>query len=185
MKLAGAAAITIIATAALAGCSSDNDSTTAHADTGTPAKAPAVAEPATVAVGQPFLISSSKGTTAMVTLDRIEVNPVCSTKYGDRPPAHGTNVALEFDVQTNAVPPVKFISEHWFQELTPDGYTKHLPLGDDTCIADRDTFMNDYQPNSKYHGWVLVDVSNPASSLLMSDIWDGRPTPEVHRIPLS
>ncbi|MBF6276994.1 hypothetical protein [Nocardia nova] len=178
-------AVALITAAALAGCSSD-DNTTAHADTGTtPAKAPATAAPIPVAIGQPFLISNSKGHTGMVTVDKIEINPTCTTKFGPVQPPKGTNVALELDVQTNQNPPSTYITNAWFQELTPDGYTKRPPMAEDLCIADREDMGTPYQPNSKYHGWVLVDVSNPASSLLISDIWDGRPTPEVHRIPLS
>lgn len=193
MKLAGAAAITLITAAALAGCSSDNDGT-ARADTGTtpgvatPAKAPAAAEPIPVTIGQPFLISSSKGTTALVNIEQIQVNPTCIPLKGSTqatPPA-GTNVAILFDVQTNVNAPTTYISEHWFHELTPDGYTKKVEAGDTLCIHDRDLITSSpFLPNSKYKGWLLLDVSNPASSLLMSDIWDGRPTPEVHRIPLS
>jgi hypothetical protein len=179
-------AVALIAAAAVAGCSSD-DNTTAHADTsiGTPAKAPATAAPIPVTIGQPFLISSSKGTTGLVTVDKIELNPTCTTKFGPVTPPKGTNVAVELDVQTNAIPPSTYITENWFQELTPDGYTKRLPMADNLCIADREDMGTPYQPNSKYHGWVLLDVSNTASSLLMSDIYDGRPVPEVHRIPIS
>lgn len=181
MKYAAALATAATITAILTGCSTETP--TAEAD-----NAPATQTgPAYIdaAVGTPFQISNSKGPTATVTVERIEPNPTCTSAYGTVAPPAGTNIALLLDVATTANPPTKHISDAWFQELTPNGYTKDLPTAEDLCIADRDRMTSDYQPNAKYHGWILVDVSNPASSLLMSDNWDGRPTPEVHRIPLS
>ncbi|MEV5391917.1 hypothetical protein [Nocardia farcinica] len=177
--LAAALALTVT------GCSSD-DSDTAPAAQTTPALAPASAPaPAPdVQIGVPFQISNAKGPTATVTLTAIEIDPKCTTSYGQRPTPAGTHVALEFDVATTANPPTKWISELWFDEETPDGYTKKLPNSDDLCLADRDDLATTWAPNSKYRGWVLVEVSDPRSTLLMKDIWDGRTTPEVHRIPL-
>ncbi|WP_029926363.1 hypothetical protein [Nocardia otitidiscaviarum] len=169
----------------MAGCGSSDTPSTA-----TTAAAPAATEtPASpykeVTVGEPFTISNENGPTATVTLLQIEIDPTCTTKFGDITPPEGTNVALEFDVQTTANPPVKYISDAWFEELTPEDYNRRLPRASDLCIADRERFGRGFLPNSKYRGWVLVDVSNPASSLLMSDIWDGRPLPEIHRIQLT
>lgn len=171
------AAVAVAAIATLAACSSDDPPTSTSSQA-----APA---PVAVKVGKPFQISNRKGPTGTVTVVQVELNPTCTTAYGARTPAAGTNVAVLFDLQTTANPPTKFISDAWFQELTPDGYTKKLAAADDLCIADRERMTKDPLPNSKQRGWVLVDVSNPASSLLMSDIWDGRTPPETHRIPVT
>ncbi|WP_280329568.1 hypothetical protein [Nocardia wallacei] len=175
------AAVAVAAVATLAACGSDD----APKGTSTPASQAPAAGPAAVKVGEPFQISNRKGPTGTVTLVQTEMNPVCSTRYGTVSPPSGTNVALLFELQTTANPPTKYISDAWFQELTPDGYTKKLTMANDLCIADRERMTNDPLPNSKYRGWVLVDVSNPSSSLLMSDIWDGRTPPETHRIPIT
>ncbi|MFC4124913.1 hypothetical protein [Nocardia rhizosphaerae] len=137
-----------------------------------------------VEVGEPFNISNADGRTGIVTLHGIEIEPECSTDYGTVDAAEGTFVALDMELETTANPPTKYISSAWFDEETPDGYTRATPSTLGTCIADRDGFRSDPNPNSKYRGWVLVDVSNPASTLLMSDIWDGRSQPMVYRIPL-
>ncbi|MBF6138104.1 hypothetical protein IU501_34615 [Nocardia otitidiscaviarum] len=181
----GAAAILVLT----AGCGSSDSSEPAATQPAATAAATVTGAPASpykeVTVGEPFQISNENGPTAAVTLLQIEIDPTCTTQFGDITPPEGTNVALEFDVQTTANPPVKYISDAWFEELTPEDYNRRLPRASDLCIADREGFGRDFLPNSKYRGWVLVDVSNPASSLLMSDIWDGRPVPEIHRIQLT
>jgi hypothetical protein len=182
------AAVTLAAAAilALTGCSSD-DAQPAAAEPAPPASDTAATEagPIDVTIGQPFQISDKDGPTATVTVVSVEVDPQCTDMFGEPTPPAGTNVALQLEVQTTDNPPLKYISDVWFDELTPDGYTKNPPAANDLCIGDRESFDSDPAPNSKYRGWVLVDVSDPKSSLLMSDIWDGRTPPETHRIPIT
>ncbi|MGA6208079.1 hypothetical protein ACPESR_25330 [Nocardia testacea] len=181
------AAVTVAAATllALTSCSSD-DPQPAAAEPAAPASdTTAQAGPIDVTIGQPFEISNQKGPTATVTVISVEVAPQCTDMFGEPTPPAGTNVALELEVQTTDNPPLKYISDVWFDELTPDGYTKNPPAANDLCIGDRESFDRDPAPNSKYRGWVLVDVSDPKSSLLMSDIWDGRTPPETHRIPIT
>lgn len=186
-----AAAAALLTTAVLTGCGS----TDSHSEPGT-APAPAASSPAAAAtdpdtgyidveIGKPFQISNQDGPTATVTLLQVEIDPVCTTRFGTPTPPAGTNVALEFDVETTSTPPDKYISYLWFEELTPENYTRRLPIPSETCIGDREEFGSNWNPNSKYRGWVLVDISNPESDLLMSDIWDSRMPPEIHRIPLN
>ncbi|TLF96768.1 hypothetical protein FEK35_27135 [Nocardia cyriacigeorgica] len=188
MKRAGGASLLAVTAAmVLTSCSSDN-SESAGSQPASDATATAGAGETAyteVAVGQPFQISNEEGPTATVTVVDIEIDPTCTTAYGTPTPPQGTNVALLLDVQTTANPPIKYISDAWFDELTPDGYTKSIPSPSETCIADREHFTSDPAPNSKYRGWILLDVSNPGSSLLMSDIWDGRTPPATYRIPIS
>ncbi|MGI5216241.1 hypothetical protein [Nocardia sp. CA-290969] len=181
-----AAALAAAAILTLAGCSSDDTDTATAALATTPVTADTGASaPIDVAVGTPFEISNQNGPTATVTVVSIEVDPQCATQFGTVEPAAGTRVALELDVATTGNPPLKYISDQWFQELAPDGYTKDMPAANDLCIADRETFDKNWTANAKYRGWVLVDVSDPASSLLMSDIWDTRTPRETHRIPIT
>lgn len=176
----------------LAGCGSSDSEPQAVTTIGTQATTTAAAAPAKspegyidVKVGAPFEISNEKGTTATVTLLKVEINPTCTTQFGDRPAPPGTNVALEFDVQTTATPPSRYLSEYWFEELTPKDYNRKIPMSDDLCIGDREGFGKVWSPNSKYRGWVLLEVSDPQSSLLLSDFTDSRMPPEIHRITLT
>lgn len=187
-RAGGVAAVAVAVSLALTSCSSNETQTATTKNTAPDAATTAGAGDAgytEVTIGQPFKISNEDGPTGTVTVVDIEVAPACTTAYGTPTPPQGTNVALLLDVQTTANPPLKYISDAWFDELTPDGYTKSMPIPSETCIADREHFTSDPAPNSKYRGWILLDVSNPGSSLLMSDIWDGRTPPATYRIPIS
>lgn len=161
-------AIAAIATLSVAGCSS-SDEAPASDDT-TAAAATTEAPPSSIAVeiGQPFEVTSPEGTLGTVTVLAVEPNPVCTAAYGaPLPPENGAFVAVQIRVETTPThDETKFMrtTSRDFAEVTPAGLTKDVNT-QDNCIADRDGFTKPFDPSSAYEGWVLLDVTDVASSL--------------------
>ncbi|QDM57099.1 lipoprotein [Rhodococcus phage Whack] len=153
-----------VATLALTGCGSDDQPEGASPTTST---APALE---VVAMGTPFAVKDKAGATlGNVTVLAAEKNPVCTDRYGTPAKAQGTPVAVQLRVETPAdYKEQTFVrtTERDFSEVTSAGVTKDVSIDNDICIADRDEFMNAFTASSKYEGWILLDVSDPASKLI-------------------
>lgn len=156
------AATALTAVALLVGACSSSDP--GDSDTAIPAGSEDIAT-----VGTPFDVKAANGSTlGTVTILDIEKNPTCTDKFGDVPPVKGTPVAVRVRVETPAdYDATSFVrtSSRDFTVLTVDGLTKSAESDSDTCIADRDRFMNAFAPSSTYDAWVLLDVPDPNGSL--------------------
>ncbi|MCD2105130.1 hypothetical protein O4214_19650 [Rhodococcus erythropolis] len=123
-----------------------------------------------VSMGTPFTVKDRAGATlGTVTVLAAEKNPECTTRYGTPTEPDGTAVAVQLRVETTPTHDEQTFmrtTDRDFSEVTSSGVTKDVGIDNDTCIADRDKFMQPFTPSSKYEGWVLLDVSDPQSKLI-------------------
>ncbi|WP_415395230.1 hypothetical protein ACMTN4_07620 [Rhodococcus globerulus] len=103
-----------------------------------------------------------------MTFLEIEQDPKCTTKYGKTDKPSGTYVAVKMQVETTAnhnENEFMRTTSRDFSEITPDGFTKSADNNEFNCLANRAGFDKVFQPASKYEGWVLLDISDPASQI--------------------
>lgn len=121
-------------------------------------------------MGTSFAVKDKTGATlGTVTVLAAEKNPECTTRYGTPTEPDGTAVAVQLRVETTPAHDEQTFmrtTDRDFSEVTTSGVTKDVGIDNDTCIADRDKFMQPFTPSSKYEGWVLLDVSDPQSKLI-------------------
>lgn len=133
-------------------------------------------QPVHVALGQTFEIPDATGRTSVrASFDAIEVDPVCTTKYGSvDAPQRGHYIAVKMTAETtpaydgNAPGALGYPSAYDFQARGTDGVgdTGVYPHGAaDLCIADRDHFSGPFMANTKYRGWVLLEATPAAGTL--------------------
>ncbi|MGM5068099.1 hypothetical protein EU244_024910 [Rhodococcus qingshengii] len=170
MKTSRSAALAASAICALLLTACGGGDGTPTADTATSATTTAAPALEVVSMGTPFAVKDKTGITlGTVTVLAAEKNPECTTRYGTPTAPDGTAVAVQLRVETTPTHDEQTFmrtTDRDFSEVTSSGVTKDVGIDNDTCIADRDKFMKSFTPSSKYEGWVLLDVSDPASKLI-------------------
>ncbi|PXW34058.1 UNVERIFIED_CONTAM: hypothetical protein DES50_102683 [Williamsia faeni] len=171
---AAIASVVTVVVLAVAGCSSDSGD-----DAGTTAtsQAPPAASSVTpaqqtkeVKVGDTFTVwnKATQGSTAVVTLQGVEVDPPTSWTSASKQPPHSVGLHVLIDMTSSSAPNIVSGSFGISEEL-PGGLTATTPADQKAnggSFTDGRPKIIEVKKGQKQDGWLLLAVDQPAATLL-------------------
>ncbi|MDQ3578040.1 MAG: hypothetical protein M3443_10665, partial [Actinomycetota bacterium] len=143
--------------------------TTTNSAPATPAKSPRGNIMKTV--GQAAGLSDASGKTMMTfTLDKVTVDPKCSSPYAEKA-KHGHYVSLAFTVKTTtdltADSGIYGLTQHDFDIVGADGITESEVSSYTLCMNNDEYLTSDpFAPASQYGGLIVLDTKHTTGTIV-------------------